>query len=561
MKVRIALAGLVCVALMSVALVQAQVPVVTATSPMSNTASAAATTAIVVTFSTDMNYTTINGTTIVVHARQTGYHTGVATYDIPTRSATFTMSRPFATGEQVTVTLTTGIRSAGGSPLARPYVWSFIVDVTAGSGEFAPHFGYIAGDTTYAVCVGDFNLDGRMDIAAANAYSNTVNVYFNQGWPWGFTFPATVATGERPRGIAAGDVDRDGDIDLVTANEWANTATVLRNDGFGAFSLMATVGLGIEPRDVALADMDGDGDLEIVSADALADSVTIRFNNGSGGFPTSYQYYIGNGPVSVFPADLDGDHDLDIATANWGGSGVLAVAYNNGSGVLTAPTFVGYGGTIDVIVADVNGDTCVDLVAAGNGPDAAMFTYNLGNGTFHESADELFSVAGYPNAIFAADIDNDGDLDCGTASSFVYLGHTVSVLLNDGSGMYFGRIDYDVDYGPFDIVAADFDEDGDMDLVTANIADGNISILMNTGGSCCEGDAGNVNDDALEQVDLSDLIFLVNFLFLAGAEPPCMDEANINGDPGCAVDLSDLIHLVNFLFLGGPGPAACLTCD
>lgn len=75
---------------------------------------------------------------------------------------------------------------------------------------------------------------------------------------------------------------------------------------------------------------------------------------------------------------------------------------------------------------------------------------------------------------------------------------------------------------------------------------------------CCIGSSGNVNGDAGDAVDLSDLIYAVNYLFLGGPVPPCAGEANTNGDVGCSVDLSDLIYLVNYLFLGGPAPAACL---
>ncbi|MBD3403765.1 hypothetical protein GF420_12775 [candidate division GN15 bacterium] len=76
-------------------------------------------------------------------------------------------------------------------------------------------------------------------------------------------------------------------------------------------------------------------------------------------------------------------------------------------------------------------------------------------------------------------------------------------------------------------------------------------------GACCSGTTGNVNDDPAGQVDLPDVIYLVNALFLGGPQPPCPAAANVNGDAGCHVDLPDVIHLVNSLFLGGPPPAAC----
>ncbi|MCB2229082.1 hypothetical protein KQH82_00060 [bacterium] len=87
-------------------------------------------------------------------------------------------------------------------------------------------------------------------------------------------------------------------------------------------------------------------------------------------------------------------------------------------------------------------------------------------------------------------------------------------------------------------------------------AEGSIPVYLTV--SCCTGLTGNTNGDAEDGTDLSDLIYLVNYLFNGAAAPVCMAEANINGDAGGTVDLSDLIQLVNFLFNGGAAPAACL---
>ncbi|MDX9857468.1 MAG: CHRD domain-containing protein [candidate division Zixibacteria bacterium] len=98
-----------------------------------------------------------------------------------------------------------------------------------------------------------------------------------------------------------------------------------------------------------------------------------------------------------------------------------------------------------------------------------------------------------------------------------------------------------------------------LTVTSATFPDGEIrgQIATATGTACCTGNTGNINDDAGGAVDLSDLIYLVNFLFLGGPSPTCVASANTNGDVGCNVDLSDLIYLVNFLFLGGPSPAPC----
>ncbi|MDX9856920.1 MAG: PKD domain-containing protein [candidate division Zixibacteria bacterium] len=83
------------------------------------------------------------------------------------------------------------------------------------------------------------------------------------------------------------------------------------------------------------------------------------------------------------------------------------------------------------------------------------------------------------------------------------------------------------------------------------------SPALNVTAACCLGSTGNINNDTGGAVDLSDLIYLVNFLFLGGTAPQCAAAANVNGDTSCNVDLSDLIYLVNFLFLGGSSPTAC----
>lgn len=74
-------------------------------------------------------------------------------------------------------------------------------------------------------------------------------------------------------------------------------------------------------------------------------------------------------------------------------------------------------------------------------------------------------------------------------------------------------------------------------------------------GACCLGVRGNVNGDAQDMCDLTDLMYLVNYLMQGGAAPECFDEADLNADG--SIDLSDEIYLTNHLFLGGPAPHDC----
>lgn len=74
---------------------------------------------------------------------------------------------------------------------------------------------------------------------------------------------------------------------------------------------------------------------------------------------------------------------------------------------------------------------------------------------------------------------------------------------------------------------------------------------------CCHGIRGNVDGDISEIIDISDLVYLVDFMFTSGSAPACLDEGNIDGDAGNVIDISDLVALVDFMFTSGPSPADC----
>lgn len=66
---------------------------------------------------------------------------------------------------------------------------------------------------------------------------------------------------------------------------------------------------------------------------------------------------------------------------------------------------------------------------------------------------------------------------------------------------------------------------------------------------------GNVNYDLGDGIDISDLVYLVDYMFIGGTAPVCVEEADINGSG--EIDISDLVYLVDFMFMGGPPPVEC----
>ncbi|MDH3891231.1 MAG: hypothetical protein OEV49_09115 [candidate division Zixibacteria bacterium] len=60
-----------------------------------------------------------------------------------------------------------------------------------------------------------------------------------------------------------------------------------------------------------------------------------------------------------------------------------------------------------------------------------------------------------------------------------------------------------------------------------------------------------------QDADISDLVYLVDFMFTGGPPPPCFDEADM--DASGSIDISDLVYLVDFMFTGGPPPLECTS--
>ena len=73
--------------------------------------------------------------------------------------------------------------------------------------------------------------------------------------------------------------------------------------------------------------------------------------------------------------------------------------------------------------------------------------------------------------------------------------------------------------------------------------------------ACCNHDGirGDVNYDM--KLNVSDLTYLVSYLFKGGPAPPCFEEGDVNGDS--TINVSDLTYLVAYLFKGGSPPALC----
>ena len=122
----------------------------------------------------------------------------------------------------------------------------------------------VPGTFPFSATVADTNEDGDPDLVTANFSNlvpdNTVSVLLG-GTAGGFGSPASFPAGAPPRAVAAGDFNADGDLDLATANASG-----------GGFDAPQSIPAGDRPFSVAVADFDGDGDEDLAAVTAWAGS-------------------------------------------------------------------------------------------------------------------------------------------------------------------------------------------------------------------------------------------------------------------------------------------------
>jgi len=110
-----------------------------------------------------------------------------------------------------------------------------------GDGTFQPaRFFPVSGDNSESVLTADFNGDGKLDLAVANAHSNNISVLLGNG-DGTFQAARTFTVGSGPEFVAVGDFNGDGKLDLAAANFHSNTVSVLPGNGNGTFIANAAI--------------------------------------------------------------------------------------------------------------------------------------------------------------------------------------------------------------------------------------------------------------------------------------------------------------------------------
>ncbi len=382
-------------------------------------------------------------------------------------------------------TLTTGLLSSGSRSLKAYYggdanfaasASAMVVQTVSAVPQngFRPAVNYNAGSGPAFVAVGDFNGDGKADLAVANYNTNNVSVLLGKG---DGTFQAGVNynAGSNPYSVAVGDFNGDGKADLAVANNGSNNVSVLLGNGDGTFQAAVNYNAGSFPQSVAVGDFNGDGKADLAVANYSSNNVSVLLGLGNGTFQAAVNYNAGTGPDSVAAGDFNGDGKADLAVAN-GSSNNVSVLLGLGDGTFQAA--VNYtAGTAPIFLAvgDFNADGKADLAVANYSSNNVSVLLGLGNGTFQGAVN--YSAGSFPRSVAVGDFNGDGKADLAVAKAYAGSGN-VSVLLGFGNGTFQAALNYNAGTNPVSVAVGDFNGDGGSDLAVANFYSDNVSILL-----------------------------------------------------------------------------------
>jgi len=332
------------------------------------------------------------------------------------------------------------------------------------------------GNQPDAMAVGDFNADGKPDLAIANYADNSVTILLGNGDGTFTASASSPATGPSPISLAVGDFNGDGSVDLVVLNNGDNTLTVLLGNGDGTFTPTGTpVSTGVNPLAVSVGDFNGDGKADLVVANYSDNTITVLLGNGDGTFTSTTPCTTGSGPSYIAVGDFNNDGNPDLAVTN-NTSNNVTILLGQGDGTFVAASASPLTGNYPnaVAVADFAGNGKADLAVVNSGDNTVTILLGNGDGTFAPGTTLFTGVLPYFVAV--GDLNGDGKVDLAVTNDS---DNTLTLLLGNGNGTFTtSPTNPATGVSPWPIAVTDFNGDGVADIAVANFTDSSVTALL-----------------------------------------------------------------------------------
>ncbi|CAF4606681.1 unnamed protein product [Rotaria socialis] len=352
--------------------------------------------------------------------------------------------------------------------------------------SFITQMNYSTGYQSWPACitVGDFNGDNQLDFAVSNHNLNDVGIFLGYG-NGSFAPITTYSTGHgsSPRFLDTGDFNNDGKLDIAVANYGTNNIVVLFGYGDGTFLLGIAyrTGIGSSPCGLAIGDFNKDSILDIAVANYKSNDISIFLANGTDLYAGVTSHSMGDGahPISIAIDDLNNDGLADIAVANYGTDNVgilLGSGHRNFDSVIPYSTGIG-SGPYSLSIADFNNDYRLDIVVANSKTNTIAILTNIGNGMFVTNMLYSTGSGSQPYAVVTNDFNNDGISDIAVANAGT---NNIVLFYGYGDGYFGNKIFYALGfrYQPYSIAVADLNQDGWLDIVIACHGTDHVEMLI-----------------------------------------------------------------------------------
>jgi hypothetical protein len=370
----------------------------------------------------------------------------------------------------------------GGRSNATP----FIIAAPVGNVTFAPSTPVTTSEFLYVV-LADFNRDGNMD-AAGIAADNHVSVTLGSG-DGSFRTPLLIALPVYlTMSIVAGDFNGDGrpDIAVLSCNQndflcqSGGTLSVLLGNGDGTFANSINTQTSGLPSGLVSGDFNGDGLLDVaVSHSDRGGTYSVFLGNGDGTFRPLVETTVSAEIFSIASGDFNADGKPDLVLGVSSPLNGLAILLGNGDGTFSFTSDVvlaiagGFLIPTSIAAVDLNNDGQQDLVTTGQTYVAVV----LGSGNGNFGTPTFYSIPAAAGGVAAADVNADGRMDIAVGDGQQTV---VSVLLGNGDGTLLAAQTYPAGTQTFSIASTDLNKDGFLDLVFGGNGGSLVTLVQTT---------------------------------------------------------------------------------
>lgn len=341
----------------------------------------------------------------------------------------------------------------------------------------------------------DYNNDGWEDLYITDKDDQSKNLLYLNNNGTSFTKKNVGPIVDRKSNTTSSawaDVNNDGNIDAFIINATQDPSSLFLGNGNGSFNEQKSSGISYEPQyfhGAAWLDYDNDGFVDLLTTNFFETRFHHLYqNNGDNTFTRVFESpLVQESHRSMAPicADYDNDGLIDVFIPN-GSNEANNLFRNLGNGrfekILTGPIVTDLDNSVGAAWGDYDNDGDLDLYVANASGQVNRLYRNDGDGSFSSITNSTTTQTRDSHGVSWVDIDNDADLDLLVTNDI----GANSLFINDSEGNFTPKLDEYLSANTglsFGHSWADYDKDGDMDLILMNHGEqANVFLCNQTNG-------------------------------------------------------------------------------